>query len=73
MSAYNFNSTSNKHLIANAISTSDQRHRSDIDIWCMSVQNLNSTSNRRLIANVISTSDNRHCLELVFGECWFTT
>ena len=57
MSVHNLNSTSNRHLITNVISTSDHRHFLDIDIGCMSVHNLNSTFNRHLITNLISPSD----------------
>ena len=61
---HNLNSTSNRHLITNVLSTSNHRHFLDIDIWCMSVHNLNQTSNNHLITNVISTSDHRHFLDI---------
>ena len=58
------NSTSDRLLITNVISTSDHRHFLDIGIGCMSVQNLKSTSNSYLTTNVISPSDHRPFLDI---------
>ena len=61
---HNLNSTSNRYLATNVISTSDHTHFLDIDIGCMLVHNLNSTSNGHLITNVIATSDCRYFLDI---------
>ena len=66
MSVDNLNSTSNRNIITNVISTSYHQHFLDIDhveIGCMSVHNLNSTSKRHLIRNVISSSNHIHFLD----------